>query len=79
MKESFAPLIKECLDILNRDDIKTEIKKIFNPLAGVILYEINPYIYIITSLVFLIFLMILTNFIILIMILRNKHLSSKLF
>ena len=27
MKESFAPLVKQCLDILKREDIKNECKK----------------------------------------------------
>jgi len=43
-----------------------------------ILYEINPYIYIIMSLVFLIFVMILAILIILILIIRNKELVNTL-
>lgn len=76
MKESF---VQQCLDILKRDDIKTEFKMLLKPVIDFILYEINPYIYIIVSLVFLIFVMMLANLIILILIIRNKQLVNKVF
>jgi hypothetical protein len=75
MKDS---LVQQCLDILKRDDIKNEFKMLLKPVIDFILYEINPYIYITLSLVFLIFVMILAILIILIMLLRNKQLISKL-
>jgi hypothetical protein len=76
MKDS---LVQQCLDILKRDDIKTEFKMLIKPVIDFILYEINPYIYITVALVFLIFVMILAILIILIMLLRNKLIISKLF
>ena len=76
MKDS---LVQQCLDILKRDDIKTEFKMLLKPVIDFILYEINPYIYITVALVFLIFVMILAILIILIMLLRNKQIISKLF
>ena len=76
MKDS---LVQQCLDILKRDDIKTEFKMLLKPVIDFILYEINPYIYITVALVFLIFVMILAILIILIMLLRNKLIISKLF
>lgn len=75
MKESF---VQQCLDILKRDDIKNEFKKLLKPVIDFILYEINPYIYIIMSLVFLIFVMILAILIMLILIIRNKEIVNKL-
>ena len=78
MKESFAaPLVQQCLNILKREDIKIEFKKLFQPLIQCVLYELNHYIYIIVILVFLIFIMILTNLIILIMIMRNNKIFFK--
>ena len=71
-------LIKQCLDILKREDIKNEFKRLLKPVVDFILYEINPYIYIIMSLVFLIFVMILAILIILILIIRNKELVNSL-
>jgi hypothetical protein len=71
MKDSF---VQQCLDILKREDIKSECKQLLKPLIDFILYEINPYIYITVSLVFLIFLMILAILIILIFILRKQKL-----
>ena len=76
MKDS---LVQQCLDILKRDDIKNEFKMLLKPVIDFILYEINPYIYIIVALVFLIFIMILAILIILIMILRNKQAFAKIF
>ena len=72
MKDS--PLLKQCLDILKREDVKNELKELFKPIINLILFEINPYIYIILILVFLIFIMILSNLVILISILRNNKL-----
>ena len=76
MKDS---LVNQCLDILKRDDIKSEFKMLLKPVIDFILYEINPYIYIIMTLVFLIFVMILAILIMLILIIRNKQFVNKIF
>jgi hypothetical protein len=76
MKDS---LVNQCLDILKRDDIKSEFKMLLKPVIDFILYEINPYIYITVALVFLIFIMILAILIILILLLRNKQFPAKYF
>lgn len=73
MKES---IVQQCLDILKREDIKNEFKMLLKPVIDFILYEINPYIYIIMSLVFLIFVMILANLILLILIIRNREIVN---
>ena len=74
MKDS---LVQQCLDILKRDDIKNEFKMLLKPVIDFILYEINPYIYIVVALIFLIFIMILAILVILISLLRNKQLITK--
>lgn len=74
MKESF---VQQCLDLLKREDIKNEFKMLLKPVIDFILYEINPYIYIIMSLVFLIFVMILAILILLILMIRNKEFVNK--
>ena len=76
MKDS---LVQQCLVILKREDIKTELKSLCAPVIDLIFYEINPYIYIIIGIIFLIFVMILAILILLILILRNKNLVYKLF
>ena len=53
-------LIKQCLDILQTEDVRNEIKNIFSPVTDLILYEIYPYIYVIIFLVFLIFILFYT-------------------
>ena len=65
-------LIKQCLDILQTEDVRNEIKRIFSPVTDLILYEIYPYIYFIILLVFLIFILILAILVILITLLRNN-------
>jgi hypothetical protein len=72
-------IVRQCLDILKRDDIKYELSTLFSPILNVILYELNPYIYITVLLVFLIFIMILAILILLILLLRNKNIMTKLF
>ena len=42
MKDSMA---QQCLDILKRDDVKTEFKILFQPLMDFVLNQINHYIY----------------------------------
>lgn len=66
-------LIQQCLDILNREDIKNQFKQLLKPVIDFILYEINPYIYIIVILVFVMFIMILAILILLILLIRNKQ------
>lgn len=72
-------IVRQCLDILKRDDIKYELRTMFTPIINVILYELNPYIYITVLLVFLIFVMILAILILLILVLRNKNIMTKFF
>ena len=76
MKDSF---VQQCLDILKREDIKNEFKLLIKPILDFILYEINPYIYLILSFVFLIFIMIMIILIILIQLIRNKQIMTKLY
>jgi hypothetical protein len=75
MKDS---IVQQCLDILKREDIKTEFKMLLKPVIDFILYEINPYIYITMGLVFLIFVMILAILILLILMIRNKEIINNI-
>ena len=77
-QQSNFPFVNQCLDILKREDIKKEFKMIFKPIIDYILYEINPYIYIIVFLVFLIFVMILAILVILIIFINNKQIITKI-
>jgi hypothetical protein len=47
-----AKISKACLDILKREDVKTEIKNLMSPIVDMILIDLYPYIYI--SLIFVI-------------------------
>ena len=51
-------IVKQCLDILKREDIKYELRGLFEPVIEIIVSEINPYIYIVITIVFFIFVMI---------------------
>jgi hypothetical protein len=74
MKETF---VQQCLDMLKRDDIKCEMKKVFSPVVDMVFIVATPYIYIILTLVFSIFVMILAILILLILVLRNKNEHTK--
>ena len=65
----------EIVKILQREDVKAEIKKLCVPLLEILLTVINPYIYITLTLILASFIM---NLAIVIIILRNKHLLSQL-
>lgn len=67
---SQSNLINQCLNILKRDDVKTELKNLMSPLINMILVEIYPYIYLSLILVIISFLLHLGIFVLL---LRNKY------
>tara|TARA_Y100000590_G_scaffold49329_1_gene52186 strand:- start:944 stop:1174 length:231 start_codon:yes stop_codon:yes gene_type:complete len=67
-------IISECLNVLNRDDVKKEFKNIMRPLIDMLIKEIYPYIFLSIIFVFISFLLILGIFILL---LRNKMLIPK--
>lgn len=68
MKDTF---IKQCIDLLKREDIKNEVGLLCKPLIQFILYEIYPYLYILVAFVFFIIIMILAILFLLINVLRN--------
>lgn len=63
-------IIDECLEVLNRKEVKREFKKMMAPLIELLLKDIYPYIYLSVIFVVLSFLLILGIFILL---LRNKQ------
>lgn len=66
MKEQ---IIEQCLLILSRDDVKSELKELFKPVVSLIIQEIYPYIYLSLIFVIISFLLILGIFYLL---LRNN-------
>ena len=67
-------LIKECIEVLKRDDVKTEVKTFVNPIIDLILIQINTYLYLCMMFVIISFLLHLGIFVLL---LRNKSLYLK--
>lgn len=68
-------LLKECIQILDRKDVKEEFKKIMKPVIDMLMQEIYPYIFISILLVLISFLLILGIFILL---LRSKLIINAL-
>ena len=64
-------LVEQCLSILKKDDIRNEIKIIFQPTIELLLNELYPYIYVIILIIVLLFILILTNLILQINILMR--------
>ena len=62
MKQEF---IDQCLIILSREDVKTQLKELFKPIISLIVQEIYPYIYLTLMFVIICFLLILGIFYIL--------------
>jgi hypothetical protein len=75
MKDSF---VKQCLDMMKREDIKYEMKKVFTPVIDIIFIEMSPYIYITIITIFSIFIMVLAILILLIILLRSKNDTCKI-
>jgi hypothetical protein len=71
LKES---IIKECINVLKRDDVKREVKVFIAPIVELILAQIYPYIYLCVMFIVISFLLHLGIFILL---LRNKSFFSK--
>ena len=69
-------LVKQCLDILKRDDVKSDLKLLIDPVLEFIIFEIRPYTYIIIVLLFMIFIMVVINLILLIFFIRNNYQNS---
>jgi hypothetical protein len=67
-------IIEQCLLILKREDVKTELKTLLTPLLELIIIEIYPYIYLSLIFVIISFLLHLGIFVLL---LRNKSFFSK--
>ena len=63
--------IQECINLIQRDDIKYEIKELMKPVIDMLLKEIYPYIYLSLIFVVISFLLILGIFLILV---RSKFL-----
>jgi hypothetical protein len=66
--------IKQCIEIIHREDVKKELKEFIKPIINIIFYEIYPYIYLSLIFVIISFLLILGIFILLI---RNNNYVSK--
>ena len=62
-------IIKRCISILQREDVKHELNKLITPILEVILERLNPYIYISLIFVMISFLLHLGIFVLLF---RNK-------
>ena len=55
-------IIEQCIEILNRDNVKREVKEVLKPIISLILQEIYPYIYLSMIFVIISFLLVLGTF-----------------
>lgn len=69
-------VLRQCLAILKREDVKTELKQLMRPMIDLILQEIYPYIFLSMIFVFISFLLILGIFILLMRYKINTSLKS---
>jgi len=64
-------IVDQCLEILKREDVKTELKSVIKPMISLLLQEIYPYIFISLMFVLISFLLILGIFIFLLRIKKS--------
>jgi hypothetical protein len=76
MKET---LVQQCLTILQRDDIKNEMRSIFSPILGFIFDEISTYVYAMIGSILILFIMVLAILVILISLVRTKTVIREIF
>ena len=69
-------ILKQCLAILKREDVKNELKHLMRPTIDLILQELYPYIFLSMIFVFISFLLILGIFILLMRYKINTSLKS---
>lgn len=55
-------IIEQCIEILNRDNVKRELKEFLKPIISLVLQEIYPYIYLSLIFVIISFLLVLGTF-----------------
>ena len=65
MKDIKEFIIKECIQILNRKDIKQEVKEFIKPMINLIIEELYPYLFMCVIFSITSFLLVLAIFIIL--------------
>jgi len=65
MKDFKEFMVKQCLELLNRKDIKEEIKDFIRPMINLVVQELYPYMFICVVFSIVSFLMTLCIFIIL--------------
>ena len=68
-------VVRECINVLRREDVKEEVKSFVRPLLSMFLEQLYPYIYLCLFLVILSFLLVLGTFVLLI---KNKTISFRI-
>lgn len=68
-------VVRECINILRREDVKDEVKLFIKPLLSMLMEQIYPYVYLSLFLVGISFLLVLGTFVLLI---KNKTISFKI-
>lgn len=68
-------VVRECINVLRREDVKEEVKSFVKPLLSMFLEQLYPYIYLCLFLVVLSFLLVLGTFVLLI---KNKTISFRI-
>lgn len=74
--ETFTWLLRQCTEILKKEEIKMSLKEQYTNLVKIIFAELNVYIYMIIVMVFFIFLMLIIILLILVICVipfKEKH------
>ena len=64
-------LFQQCLDMLQRDDIKTDLKLLMSPIMETLLFEIRPYRSVVLMILVTLIILSAVNLIMLVYFFRN--------
>jgi len=78
-KPNSSSLVRQCLDILKSENIKTELKALFRPVIDIVMNEMNPYIYIIVLLLISTFVLNLGIFVLFVYKFNQINIATSIF
>jgi hypothetical protein len=61
--------------MLQRDDIKTDMKLLMSPIMETLLFELRPYIYVVLMILVTMTILVIVNLIMLVYFFRNVHIK----
>jgi len=65
-------IIQECIELLNREDLKYQLKLFLEPIITMVFNVLNPYIYVLLGITIIMILILIAILVIVIIIMRDR-------